>query len=230
MTASGLVDLLRSRLRAEGQPPDAPLSIAELHRRLLPYHVCRRELGFATKAEYDVALLELLVGGGEVRLDEPEFAEAVRRELASPEPGLAVLQRFAASEIRLASGAPEGREGAAPASADGEDSGGGALVGVEAPGEGGAGVGVGAASGVRRSAGPAAIDESLTPATAGGPADGPDQACWQCGRSLPSRLGLRFCPQCGRDQSVRECAGCGAEVEIRWSYCVMCGEKQPPRG
>ena len=41
--------LLTQRLTEEGMPPEIPISVAELHRRLLPYPLCRDRLGFASK-------------------------------------------------------------------------------------------------------------------------------------------------------------------------------------
>ncbi|MDH3427778.1 MAG: hypothetical protein OEM23_05025, partial [Gemmatimonadota bacterium] len=55
-----LYELLRERMAAESVGPGEPVTIAELHKRLLPYHACRDALAFATKAEYDAELLDLL--------------------------------------------------------------------------------------------------------------------------------------------------------------------------
>lgn len=96
-----LFGLLRRRMADESVGPGAPVGVAELHKRLLPYHMCRDSLGYATKAEYDVALLRLLADERHVSVSEPALREAVRSEIRQPEPGLAFLHRFAASEIRL---------------------------------------------------------------------------------------------------------------------------------
>lgn len=97
----GLFTLLRRRMADEQVGADELVAVAELHKRLLPYHVCRDRLGYATKAEYDVALLRLLADDRRVAVSEPALREAVRAEIRHPEPGLAFLQRFAASEVRL---------------------------------------------------------------------------------------------------------------------------------
>ena len=101
-----LIDLLRLRMADEELGPEDPLAVAELHKRLLPYHTCRDRLGFATKAEYDFALLRLLADDERVAVAEPALREAVRAEMRHPEPGLAFLHRFAASEIRVRPGTP----------------------------------------------------------------------------------------------------------------------------
>jgi predicted RNA-binding Zn-ribbon protein involved in translation (DUF1610 family) len=81
--------------------PGVPISVAELHRRLLPYAVCRERLGYASKAEYDIGMLELISDRQILHVPEKALIEAAKVELDSPEPGLAFLQRFAASEVRL---------------------------------------------------------------------------------------------------------------------------------
>lgn len=97
----GLFTLLRRRMADEQVGADDPVAVAELHKRLLPYHMCRDRLGYATKAEYDVALLRLLADDRRVAVSEPALREAVRAEIRHPEPGLAFLHRFAASEVRV---------------------------------------------------------------------------------------------------------------------------------
>jgi predicted RNA-binding Zn-ribbon protein involved in translation (DUF1610 family) len=81
--------------------PDDPVTVAELHKRLLPYHLCRDQLGYVSKAEYDAAVLGLLADERRVAVAEPALREAVKEEIRHLEPGLAFLQRFAASEVRF---------------------------------------------------------------------------------------------------------------------------------
>jgi len=99
--SDGLRELLTDRLAEEDMAPEIPISVAELHRRLLPYALCRQRLGFASKAEYDIGFLKLLVDDESLHVPEVALLKAARDELESPEPGLALLQRFAASEVRL---------------------------------------------------------------------------------------------------------------------------------
>ena len=58
--SDGLGALLARRIEEEGMSPEVSISVAELHRRLLPYPLCRSRAGIATKAEYDLKLLRLL--------------------------------------------------------------------------------------------------------------------------------------------------------------------------
>ncbi|MFW6040064.1 MAG: zinc ribbon domain-containing protein [Gemmatimonadota bacterium] len=202
-----LFDLLLRRMADEELGPDDPLAVAELHKRLLPYHTCRDRLGFATKAEYDLAVLRLLADEGRVAVAEPALREAVRAEMRHPEPGLAFLHRFAASEVRVRTGAPDG-EGAAE-----ESSSGGA--GEDA----GEGVGASAA----RSGPTAAVDARTVPSRAEGQPSA--ERCRECDAALPRVEGARFCPSCGADQTVPTCGECGREMDEDWNYCAFCGAR-----
>ncbi len=96
-----LFELLRERMAGDEVGFDQPVTIAELHKRLLPYHACREVFQFASKAEYDLELLELLADEDRVEVSEQALIEAVLAESKQVEPGLGFLQGFAASEIRL---------------------------------------------------------------------------------------------------------------------------------
>lgn len=237
--ARDLARLLAARLDDREGPADAAITVAELRRELLPYPRCRQAAGLASKAEYDLALLDLLAEPDALEVDDPDLAEAVERERSAAEPGLGFLEGFAASRLRpgpAVTGA--GTDGAAT---DGSDAGGGGA-------DGGGTDGAGLPGGDRRG------DESGAPA--GGPAtaagaspapDGPARredrepgggkgagegarereasaaGCWECGRELPARDGLRYCPWCGADQRSPRCDACREPVESGWSYCPACG-------
>ena len=224
--------LLTQRLTEEGMPPEIPISVAELHRRLLPYPLCRDRLGFASKGEYDVGFLRLLVDDNSLHVPEAALRDAVRDELGSPEPGLALLQRFAASEVRLRRlgsssleliEEPSGVETGPPISElETGRSRGDHIPGLDDPllipqDE--------SADALGRHAGDslsAAGDEvEVAGATGGG------QPCRSCQAPLPERAGARFCPHCGADQERWPCPGCGEEVERGWSYCALCGKMLP---
>jgi hypothetical protein len=231
--------LLTRRLTEEGMPPEIPISVAELHRRLLPYPLCRDRLGFASKAEYDIGFLRLLANDESLHVPEIALLEAARGELDSPEPGLALLQRFAASEVRLRSvrsGSTKSAEEPAdadegePRSAEPMETGppisqletgrsrGDHLPGLDDPllvpqDESADALG-------RAPAGVASPPGDPGPGVHGEPAG----SCRSCQAALPERSGVRFCPQCGADQERWPCRACGEEVEQGWSYCAMCGK------
>ncbi len=101
MSAELLAGLLARRMVEAGRAEEGVVSVAELHRTLLPYHVCRSALGYATKAEYDLELLELLASERYLVPTESQLRSAVRDERASPEPGLGFLKNFAAAQLRI---------------------------------------------------------------------------------------------------------------------------------
>ncbi len=203
--------LLLRRLEEVGVAPGAGVGVAELHRRLVPYPLCREALGLATKAEYDVALLRLLADEARVRVTERGLREAVRRELEAPEPALGILHRFAASEVH-------------PLPATGPDAPPEAPTRRPPPA---------AHETERRDTDrvPGLDDLERLPEPAGARAPEPaaegSASCRACGAPLPDREGVRFCPHCGADQSRWACASCGAEVEKGWRYCATCGTLQP---
>lgn len=190
--SDGLFALLRRRMADERLGPGDTVGVAELHKRLLPYHTCRDSLGYATKAEYDVALLRLLADEGRVAVSEPALREAVRAEIRQPEPGLAFLHRFAASEVRVK---------AAPELADAGT--------AEAPDAARGAPGAAAAASARPAAATAADCRRCAtplPPVEGVrfcPACGADQlapTCAECGAEIVE--GWRYCAFCGKLQDA----------------------------
>ncbi len=232
MMSDDMRGLLTQRLTEEGMPPEIPISVAELHRRLLPYPLCRDRLGFASKGEYDVGFLRLLVDDDSLHVPEAALREAVRDELSSPEPGLALLQRFAASEVRLRRMGssslelveePSGVETGPPISdLETGRSRGDHIPGLDDPlliPQDESADALGRLSGDGLSA---AADEPEKVR-----ASGAQQPCRSCQAPLPDRAGARFCPHCGADQERWPCPACGEEVERGWSYCALCGKMLP---
>ena len=219
MMNEDMQELLAQRLAEEGMPPEIPISVAELHRRLLPYPLCRDRLGFAGKAEYDIGFLRLLVDRDSLHVPEVALLEAARGELDSPEPGLALLQRFAASEVRLRARVSESTETGPPISElETGRSRGDHLPGLDDP------------LLIPQDESADALGRVPTP-VAPSPADPVSTAdagsCRACESPLPVRSGIRFCPRCGADQERWPCPACGGEVERGWSYCALCGKMLP---
>ena len=48
--------------------------------------------------------------------------------------------------------------------------------------------------------------------------------CRYCGGELPVGRALNYCPHCGQNLQMLNCAACGAEVEAGWKFCVSCGK------
>lgn len=193
VSVQALADMLRERLEASGQGRGAEISVSDLHRKLLPYRQCRDQLGFATKAEYDLTLLRLLDGQVVVRVPEEELAEAVRKELASPEPGLRFLGKFRTTPLDVCWDGPAAN---GPATSEESEK---AEEAEEAEAE-------------------EAEAEAEEPAEAEAETD-----CWECGGTLAVGPDLPFCPHCGTDQTVWRCHACGEVLELEWKFCPRCG-------
>jgi hypothetical protein len=50
-----------------------------------------------------------------------------------------------------------------------------------------------------------------------------EPGCPYCSSPIPQGRAIRFCPACGQNLTVRRCAGCSAEIESGWKFCVTCG-------
>lgn len=217
--------LLARRLEERSGPTDAPLTVAELRRQLLPYPRCRGPADLASKVEYDEALLALLAEPSVLAVEDPDLSEAVERERSAAEPGLGFLDDFAAATLRpgpaLLDRAAGEQEEAASAVGD-ADAAADADAGDRIP--------------RREPEPPEPRPTEPRPTGAGSPAAGTEGAategpgtegagdgCRECGRGLPARDELRYCPWCGTDQTGPRCGSCREPVEPAWRYCPACG-------
>jgi hypothetical protein len=183
-----------------------PFEVAELYQTILPYRLHRRELGLDTNQDYEMTLLELLSGARGYLVVDDRMRDTLRKELGSANPDPSVLREFAGAHVALASDAVrrldtlEGRDGArrepTPAPPP-------AAAPTAAP-----------ATTPRR--GPSSQPRTVTVAAAGEP-------CRFCGGALPPGRQITFCPHCGQNLTVINCAACGTELELGWSYCTTCG-------
>jgi double zinc ribbon protein len=183
-----------------------PFDVGELYQKILPYRLHRRELGLDTNQDYELTLLELLSGARGYLVVDDRMRDALRKELGSGNPDPSVLREFAASHVALASDAvrrldtPEGRE---TVRADPT------LAATPA-------VASAAASATTPRRGPSSQPRTVAVAAAG-------EACRFCGGALPPGRQITFCPHCGQNLTVINCAACGTELELGWSYCTTCG-------
>lgn len=211
--------LLARRLEERSGPTDAPLTVAELRRQLLPYPRCREPADLASKVEYDESLLALLAEPSVLAVEDPDLSEAVERERSAAEPGLGFLDDFAAAALRpgpaLLDRARGEREEAASADAEAD-------AAAEAAAEADAGDRV-----PRREPEPPEprpTEPRPTGAgTEGAGTEGAGDGCRECGRGLPARDELRYCPWCGTDLTGPRCGSCREPVEPAWRYCPACG-------
>lgn len=189
-----------------------PFEVAELYQTILPYRLHRRELGLDTNLDYELTLLELLSGARGYLVVDDRMRDTLRKELGSGNPDPSVLREFAASHIALASDAvrrldtPEGRESARAEPTP-------AVTPTMAPPSATLSA-TPSATAPRR--GPSSQPRTVAVAPAG-------EACRFCGGSLPPGRQITFCPHCGQNLTVINCAACGTELELGWSYCTTCG-------
>ena len=189
--------LLVSRLAAE-RGARKPITVEDLIETILPYHYVRSALGLTMKGEYDLAVLDFLHCGEYLRVDS-RLAEAVERELATPEPDLAFLSELAEARVEVRPEAWAHWSGPTDAGPDLQEvSGEYPAVGSSRPAD---------ASGAEG-------DRTVTPS----------QRCRHCQRVLPERSDVQFCPYCGAGQADPTCAECDEHLERGWAYCPRCGK------
>jgi Double zinc ribbon len=183
-----------------------PFEVIELHQTILPYRLHRRELGLETNHDYELTLLELLSGARGYLVVDDRMRDALRKELASTKPDPSVLREFANAHVALASDAvrrldtTETRDGTrtdpTPAASPTPAA---TIPPVTTP---------------RR--GLTSQPRTVAVAAAGEP-------CRFCGGALPAGRQITFCPHCGQNLTVINCAACGTELELGWTYCTTCG-------
>ena len=203
-----------------------PIPLDDVQQSIIPYRANRRALHLESSEDYEMVLLRLCAGEGNLVRTEPEEARArFVEELQSPNPDLDVLRKVEHVVISLRSDPlaraldPEPQSDlpylVPPASVAPAPP----LSGLDLP---------------RLEAiepldevDPSVLDELAgdpleAQPTPGEPADA-DPRCLYCGDRLPVDRPVRFCPHCGQRQAPPECPQCHGEVEPGWRHCVSCG-------
>jgi predicted RNA-binding Zn-ribbon protein involved in translation (DUF1610 family) len=196
-----------------------PLPLDEVIHTLVPYRANRRALGVDTSEEYELVVMRLCAGEGELVRTEPEEARArFAEELASANPDLAALHSFESvlitlrpEPLALALGRADSVLEILPESRRVEDDGHEPPSLPEIPG---------------LEALPA-VDAELEPEADPDPETVPEaeppSRCAYCGGRLPSGRAVNFCPHCGQSQILTLCPECRSEIEPGWKHCVTCG-------
>jgi ribosomal protein L40E len=225
-----------------------PLTVRELHERLIPYRRVRDRVGFLSNDDYEAALSRLLSGERGYLLSEDEMQREVRAGLEEPLPDIRRYRAFPEvrvwlnpeevpppGDIRYAP--PELHEGAdwagplveRPETLDAHEGGRhrGTAGAEEAEGEEWAAGEVEGPAAVDAASEETAAEEGLpmggaeVAAERAGDAAAAPEVCRRCGAELPG--GAVFCPFCGRRASPDRCRACGAELELDWRFCASCG-------
>jgi hypothetical protein len=194
-----------------------PIPLEDVYQSIIPYRSNRRALHLETSEDYEMVLLRLCAGEGDLVRTEPEDARVeFVEEVKSPNPDLDVLRRLEHVVISLRSeplaqaleAEPELEapyltpSAAAPPAPP--------IPGLDLPP-------VETFEPIDQSG--ALLDDDPL-------ADEPAPSaphCLYCGDRLPADRPVRFCPHCGQRQAPAECPRCHSEVEPGWRHCVNCG-------
>lgn len=188
-----------------------PFTVAELHDTLVPYRHYRRDLGIETNQDYEAAVTRLISGErGYVRADQA-VQERLQKELASAHADPGLFREYANARISLVPDAVNKIGVSIPA----QNAGGYSVGGARPPGgQAGDGAGTGAGGESTTSFAIPALSRMELP-------DG----CRFCGGTLPEGRAVTYCPHCGQNLAAKHCAGCGAELDPAWKFCVNCGKR-----
>jgi hypothetical protein len=179
-----------------------PFTVQELYDTLVPYRHYRRDLGIETNQDYEAALTRLLSGEkGYVRSDQ-SMQDRLKKELASSNPDLGAFRDYAETRVSLVPSAVQ-------------------QLGVSIPAQNAGGYSVGAQSGNGSPSQTEATSFSVPALSTMEAAEG----CRFCGGTLPEGRAVTYCPHCGQNLAAKHCAGCGAELDPVWKFCINCGKK-----
>lgn len=226
------LDLIFRRLvlaaRAAGAL-ERQLTVGEILETFVPYAAARRDGPIPTHDDYLQAVTELIAGERELIFGDDLMQDDLKAELASPNPDLTVVKTYAQTKVRLSTEGVQrvlagdtaidlrpptpfsprpAQAAAAPASPAPSPA-----PSVSAPP-------APAAEPTTSPGRSGALFEAFSPAVETVP---DDSGCPYCAQPLPDGRTVRFCPSCGQDLRIRRCAGCSAEIESGWKFCVTCG-------
>ena len=183
-------------------------TVQEIYDTLVPYRHYRRDLGIETNQDYEAAVSRLLSGEkGYVRAD-PAMQEKLKKELASPHADPGIFRDYADTRISLVPDAVQRLGVSIPA----QNAGGYSVAPARTPDGNGSGGSAETESGTSFAV-PALATMDLA------------EGCRFCGGTLPTGRPVIYCPHCGQNLAAKHCAGCGAELDPAWKFCVNCGKK-----
>lgn len=246
-----LLQRLVQRIRAEfPEYMNRPFEVSELYQNIVPYRHNRRELGIETNQDYELALLRLLAGERGYLMGDASMQDAVKREVASPNPNTALFREFAAARVSLSPDAARRYEQMSSGDSQPDDV---RTVSAAPPPRPAAPPPPPArpaptpsvaqpSAGMSAMASPPSPPRVPTPPPAEYYAVPPtsDRAasagrsaamasavaaggCRYCGGSLPQGRRVTFCPHCGQNLAVQRCPACSTELELGWKFCTTCG-------
>jgi hypothetical protein len=175
-----------------------PFTVQELYDTLVPYRHYRRDLGIDTNQDYEAAVTRLLSGEkGYIRADQT-MQDRLKKEMSSANADVGAFRDYAEARISLAPDALQ-------------------KLGVAIPSQNSGGY----AGGNGNGGGDGESTSFAVPATLSTEIE----SCKFCGGTLPEGRKVIYCPHCGQNLAAKHCAGCGAELDPVWKFCVNCGRK-----
>jgi hypothetical protein len=249
MTTDALAALFR-RLVLAAQQADAlarPIEVGEILDTLVPYRAARRDGLINTNDDYLHAVLEMLAGERGYVFADDLMQDDLRSELSALNPDLGVLTTYRTAKVRISSthanevlsgdtsidlrpptplSTPVIAAAVTPVLP---------VTPVAAPPVAAPPV---AAPPVAAPTAPAPRPSAPIPTAPRGVSvptpvvnvvldESPADECPYCSRALPADRTLKYCPHCGLNLRIRRCAGCSAEMESEWKFCVTCGRSAP---
>ncbi len=183
-----------------------PLEVGSLTTRWVPYAQVGRALGVGTFDEYELLLMRLISGEAGLIFADDTMQDDLRRELRAPQPDRSVLDTYGAARLTLA------REPLRHVLGITDDA-----LPIAA---------------VARAV-PRPMPRGPTVPDPTAPAPGALRrtlpgGCPYCGEALPDDREVHFCPACGLNVQTVHCAGCSAELQDTWRFCVTCGRPAHP--
>ena len=195
--------LVRNLASTDPASLDRPIALQDVMHAIVPYRTNRRALQLDTSEEYELVIMRLCAGeGGFLRTDPEEARARFARELASPNPDLAVLHQAENVVLALRSEPLARARGPEPEFAPPSP--------IPQPQ---------AAASIQFPEIPELDDLTDTEA----PVEEESPHCPFCGGALPIHRTVNFCPHCGQDQRVAQCPDCRTKLEPGWRHCVNCG-------
>ncbi|MEX2182450.1 MAG: zinc ribbon domain-containing protein [Gemmatimonadaceae bacterium] len=217
------LDLLFRRVVLAARAADAlarPLDVGEVLEKLVPYRAARRDGLLETNDDYLHALMRLFSGERDLIYADELLQDDFKAELASPNPDLGLLRTYVNASLRLSTTAVQ-----KVLAGDTE-------IDLRPP------TPIATAAAVRAAAAataePPASERvpssqlfdavaAQAPKAAPPPAVTGEGGCPYCAQPLPGDRTVKYCPSCGLNLLIRRCAGCSAEIESGWKFCVTCG-------
>jgi hypothetical protein len=195
--AAALVSNIQTRFP---QYLGAPFSVREVLEQIIPYRLCRNELGMDNSEEYELAVARLIAGEGGYINAPPEVTAKLRAAIDNPFPDAAALRVFQAVSVSLGSNALSARHT-------------GPLQAARPPAQ------------VGRSNTPtvATKENRMPPGQRTTNAAALGGKCRYCHGVLPDGREITYCPHCGQDLTVHHCPACSSELQVGWKFCVTCG-------